>query len=69
VTAFSSIKSQLPWPICNAAPTEAATVIRVKEGANALKETIITPSNLRGLWNTKDFSICSQKAGVPAVYL
>jgi hypothetical protein len=38
-TAFSSTKSEFPWPMCNAAPTAAATVIRVNDGAKALRET------------------------------
>jgi hypothetical protein len=39
-TAVWSTKSGLPFPICSAAPTAAAMVILVNEGANDLNETI-----------------------------
>ena len=38
-TAFLSTKSQSPCPMWKAAPTAAATVILVRDGANALRET------------------------------
>ena len=40
-TAFWSIRSQLPCPTWSAAPTAPATVIRVSEGANALRLTMV----------------------------
>ena len=40
-TAFWSIRSQSPCPMCSAAPIAPAIVMRVSEGANALSETIV----------------------------